>query len=282
MAIITISRGTLSGGESLAQCLSERMELPVLSREVIRDAASRYGIAENLLAQQMEKTPSVIQRRMVGGEERRLYLIAIQAALAERAQEGDFIYHGHAGHMLLKRHPSVLRVRLIAPMAYRIGIVRENQGLSEDDARKYIEHVDKCRTLWTELLYHVDWHDPSLYDLVINLGKVTLDTACALIDFTARTPDFQPTQEKKDRLADFVLACRIKLKLAQNDRTRGMQIDVRVEGQRALVSGKFLSSGPLSKGVQRSEADVMEVIREFPEIRKVSFDLNDAGLPVET
>lgn len=282
MAIITISRGTLSGGESLAQCLSERMELPVLSREVIRDAASRYGIAENLLAQQMEKTPSVIQRRMVGGEERRLYLIAIQAALAERAREGDFIYHGHAGHMLLKRHPSVLRVRLIAPMDYRIGIVRESQGLSEEDAKKYIEHVDKCRTLWTELLYHVDWHDPSLYDLVINLGNVTLDTACALIDFTARTADFQPTEEKKERLADFVLACRIKLKLAQNDRTRGMQIDVRVEGQRALVSGKYLSSGPLSKGVQRSEADVMEVIGAFPEIRKVSFDLNDAGLPVET
>jgi cytidylate kinase len=282
MAIITISRGTLSGGESLAQCLSERMDLPVLSREVIRDAASRYGIAENLLAQQMEKTPTVIQRRMVGGEERRLYLVAIQAALAERAQKTDFIYHGHAGHMLLKGLPSVLRVRLIAPMEYRIGIVRENQGLSEEDAIKYIEHVDKCRTLWTELLYHVDWHDPSLYDLVINLGAVSLETACALIDFTARTTDFQPSQETKDRLGDFVLSCRIKLKLAQNDRTRGMQIDVLVRDQVAHVSGKFLSSGPLSKGVQRSEADIMEVVREFREIRKVEFNLKDAGMPVET
>jgi len=282
MAIVTISRGTLSGGESLAQCLSERLNLPVLSREVVRDAASRYGIAESLLAQQMEKTPSVIQRRMVGGEERRLYLIAIQAALAERAQQGDFIYHGHAGHMLLKGVPSVLRVRLIAPMAYRIGIVRENQGLGEEDARKYIEHVDKCRTLWTELLYHVDWHDPSLYDLVINLGAVSLDTACAMIEFTVRTPDFQPTREKKDLLADFLLACRMKLRLAQNDRTRGMQIDVQVQGQRALVSGKFLSSGPLSKGVQRSEADILEVLREFPEVRTVTFDLKGAELPVET
>ncbi len=282
MAIITISRGTLSGGESLAQCLSERLELPVLSREVIRDAASRYGIAENLLAQQMEKTPTVIQRRMVGGEERRLYLIAIQAALAERAQEGAFIYHGHAGHMLLKGLPSVLRVRLIAPMEYRVGIVRESQGFSEEDAIKYIEHVDKCRTLWTELLYHVDWHDAALYDLVINLGAVSLETACALIDFTIQTPDFQPSEEKKERLADFTLSCRIKLKLAQNDRTRGMQIGVQVQGHLARVSGKFLSSGPLSKGVQRSEADIMEVIREFQEIRKVEFDLKDAGMPVET
>jgi hypothetical protein len=167
-------------------------------------------------------------------------------------------------------------------MEYRVRIVRENQGLSEEDAVKYIEHVDKCRTLWTELLYHVDWHDPALYDLVINLGAVSLETACALIDFTVGTPDFQPSEEKKDRLNDFVLSCRIKLKLAQNDRTRGMQIDVQVRDQLARVSGKFLSSGPLTKGVQRSEADIMEVVREFPEIRKVEFDFTDAGMPVET
>jgi cytidylate kinase len=281
MAIVTISRGTLSGGESLAQCLSERLGLPVLSREVIRDAASRYGIAENLLARQMEKTPTLIQRRMVGGEERRLYLVAVQAAIAERAQEGDFIYHGHAGHMLLQELPNVLRVRLIAPLDYRIGIVRENQGLSQEDARKYIDHVDKSRTQWTELLYNVDWHDPALYDLVVNLGAVGLETACALIDFTVRAPDFQETPEKKDILAQFVLACRIKLKLAQDDRTRGMQIDVHVHDTVASISGKFLSSGPLTKGIQRSENDIIEVVRAFPEIKNVEFNLKDAGIPVE-
>jgi cytidylate kinase len=281
MAIITISRGTLSGGESLARCLSERLNLPVLSREVIRDAASRYGIAADLLSHQMEKTPTVIQRRMVGGEERRLYLIALQAVLAERVQEGDFIYHGHAGHLLLQTLPAVLRVRLIAPLEYRIGIVRESQGLNEEDAKKYIAHVDKCRTQWTRLLYNVEWNDPSLYDLVINLGAVGLETACALIDFTVRTPDFQESPEKKEIRADFLLASRIRLKLAQNDRTRGMQVGVQVSGHTARISGKFLSSGPMSKGLQRSEADVMDVIRGFQEIKKVEFDLRDAGMPVE-
>jgi hypothetical protein len=61
-----------------------------------------------------------------------------------------------------------------------------------------------------------------------------------------------------------------------------MQIGVQVSGHTARISGKFLSSGPMSKGLQRSEADVMDVVRGFQEIKKVEFDLRDAGMPVES
>ena len=51
MAIITISRGTKSGGEKLAKCLSERLGWPAISREVIVETASQYGVSETLLFQ---------------------------------------------------------------------------------------------------------------------------------------------------------------------------------------------------------------------------------------
>jgi hypothetical protein len=35
MAIITISRGTMSGGESLAKCLSEKLSIPAVSPETL-------------------------------------------------------------------------------------------------------------------------------------------------------------------------------------------------------------------------------------------------------
>jgi cytidylate kinase len=282
MAIVTISRGTRSGGEALAECLSARMGIPAISREVIRDAASRYGIAEKLLAQQLERTPTLIQRRLGGFEERRLYLIAIQAAMAERAQKGDFIYHGHAGHLLLKKLPGVLKVRLVAPMAYRVRMVVEKQGLSQAEAAKYIEQVDKNRTLWTKFLYNVDWHDPCLYDVVLNLEFLSLDTACAMIERAVQQPEFQDKPERRKIIDAYALACQIQLKLAQDDRTKGMQIDVEVSDQVARIYGKFLSTGPLTTGLHRSEEDVMEVVRDFKEIRKVVFNLADAGIPVET
>jgi hypothetical protein len=234
---------------------------------VIRDAASRYGIAEKLLDQQLHKVPSLIQRRLGGNEERRMYLIAIQTALAERAQEGDFIYHGHAGHLLLKSLPGVFKVRLIAPMAYRV---------------RYIEQVDKNRTLWTKFLYSVDWLDPALYDVVINLEFLSFDTACSIIETGVQQPEFQDTPERKKVVDGYSLACQVKLKLAQDDRTRGMQIDVKVSDQVARINGKFLSTGPLTSGLHKSEEDVMEVVRQFKEIKKVEFNLVDAGIPVET
>jgi cytidylate kinase len=282
MAIVTISRGTLSGGEALATCLAGRLGIPAISREVIRDAASRYGIAEKLLDQQLHKVPSLIQRRLGGNEERRMYLIAIQTALAERAQEGDFIYHGHAGHLLLKRLPGVFKVRLIAPLAYRVRKVQEKQGLREEEAVRYIEQVDKNRMLWTKFLYNVNWQDPSLYDLLINMEFLSLDTACSMIEKGVQQPEFRDTPERKKIIDEYSLACQIQLKLAQADRTRGMQIDVQVSDQVAHINGKFVSTGPLSSGLNRSEEDVMEVVRRFKEIRKVEFNLVGAGIPVET
>jgi hypothetical protein len=78
------------------------------------------------------------------------------------------------------------------------------------------------------------------------------------------------------------LACRIQLKLAQEDRTRGMQIHVDVSGSVARIHGRFLSAGPLSTGLHRSEEDILEVVRSFEEIKKVEFNLADAGIPVES
>ena len=282
MAVVTISRGTLSGGEALAEKLAGRLSIPAISREVLRDAASRYGIAENLLDQQLHKVPSLIQRRFGGKEERRLYLVAIRTALAERAREGDYIYHGHAGHLLLRNLPGVFKVRLIAPMAYRVRMVKEKQGLSEEEAAKYIEQVDKNRTQWTKFLYDVDWLDPSHYDAVINLEFMSLDTACSMIETGVQQPEFQNSPERKKIVDAFVLACQIQLKLAQEDRTKGMQLDVEVSDHVARINGKFLSTGPLSTGLQRSEGDIMEVVRQFEEIKKVEFNLVDAGIPVET
>jgi len=282
MAIVTISRGTLSGGEALAESLSTRLGIPAISREVIRDAASRYGIAENLLDQQLHKVPSLIQRRLGSAEERRLYLVAIRTALAERAREGEYIYHGHAGHLLLKKLPGVFKVRLIAPVAYRVRMVKENQGLSVEEAAKYIEQVDKNRIQWTKFLYNVDWLDPSHYDVVINLEFMSLDTACSMIETAVQQPEFQNTPERKKIVDAFILACRIQLKLAQEDRTKGMQLDVEVSDHVARINGKFLSTGPLSTGLQRSEEDIIQIVRQFEEIKKVEFNLADAGIPVET
>jgi len=115
MAIITISRGTMSGGESLAKCLSEKLSIPAVSQEILQEASDRFGISQSLLLQQLEKTKGLIRGP---SSERGLYLTAINW-LWPKGPERAFVYYGHAGHLLMKGVPHVLKVQVIAPLNRR-------------------------------------------------------------------------------------------------------------------------------------------------------------------
>jgi len=280
MPIVTISRGTLSGGEALAHYLSEKSGYPTVSREVIKDAASLYGISESDISRQLLRKPKVIERLL--GEKRRLYLIALQSALVERDLKGSFIYHGHAGHLLLQEVPNVLKVRLVAPLEYRVKKVIEKNKLTQEDAIKYIEKVDEQRREWTKFLYNVDWTDPSLYDIVINLENFTLDTAGSMIMYALNQPEFKDTPEKHKIIENFALSCQIKAKLALNERTKGIDLEVETDEGKARIQGKLITTiGPFATGIRLSQAEIMKIAHSVPGVKEVKVYLKESPVAVE-
>ena len=48
MSIITISRGTFSGGKAIAECVAENLGYACVSREILSDAAETYGVSAEL------------------------------------------------------------------------------------------------------------------------------------------------------------------------------------------------------------------------------------------
>lgn len=285
MPIVTISRGTLSGGEALAQCLSERSGYPSMSREVIKDAASLYGISEAETFQQLMSKPKFIER--VLGEKRRLYIIALQSALAERALKGNFIYHGLAGHFLLQGVPSVFKVRLVAPMEYRVKTVMEKKNLSKEEARKYIDNIDDERRQWTRFLYHIDWTDPSLYDTVINIERMSLNTACTMIMSALNGPEFRDAPEKHLAIENFALASQIKAKLALNPRTRGIILEVEAHQGNVKITGKVITGkgltgfGPLDSIINRCKLDILEIAKAIPGVKEIEIELEELQVAIE-
>src|SRR5919109_2398640 len=144
MSIITISRGSASGGQALAERVAARLGWPCLSNEVIVEAARRYNVPEPELVRTFEKAPTFWEKLTAS---RRVYLTFVQAAMCEHAERGNLVYHGHAGHALLPGISHVLKVRLVAPLAYRISAVMErNSGLDRRGAVRYINQVDEERT----------------------------------------------------------------------------------------------------------------------------------------
>lgn len=266
MAIVTISRGSMSGGEALAQCLANNLGYPVLGREVLVEAATRLGVTENVLREKIQTSAGLFEKLTA---DRYVYLVALQSALADQCVSGDLIYHGNAGHFLLKDVPNVLRVRLIAPMAMRVRAVMKRQGLSAEAAQDYIRYVDQERIEWTKFVYGVDWRDPKNYDIIVNLRRVSLDSACAMISGVIKSSAYATTQEVKKKLTDFALACRVKVALVAKPVCHHCRFDisadngkVEINWQRA-VAGMTLKHPEVSEEELRQAAMAVEGVKEI-------------------
>ncbi|HKJ01113.1 MAG TPA: cytidylate kinase family protein [Longimicrobiales bacterium] len=239
MPIITISRGSGSGGQVLAEGVAQRLGYDVVSREEIVREAARFGAPEDGLRRALLRPPGLWDRF---NHERRRYLAFVQAALAERVRGGQVVYHGNAGHLLLPGIDHVVCVRLIAPLEFRVRMLRERSGMTEDEALDHIHEVDRQRERWTLFLYGVDWLDPHLYDLSINLRTLEVEDAVDLVAVLSRAARFQPTEASRRSLEDLVLASRVRAALAADPRTASAEVRVRAEGGEVVLAGRLRST----------------------------------------
>ena len=209
MAIITISRGSLSGGRALAECLSSRLGYPNVGREVLQEAAEALGASEEALRGKFETTPGLWSRITKAREK---YVLAVQTSLAEWCTRGNLVYHGLSGHHLLKGLPGILKIRLIAPMETRVkAFLETHPQMTAAQARDFIEDLDQDRARWVRVMYDADVADTSLYDLTIKLKRHTIESACETIVTAAAQPRFQITDEVEAEIFAFAAACRDRL-----------------------------------------------------------------------
>ena len=94
MAIITISRGTHSGGKTVAEDLAVCLGYPCVSREEIFNAAREFGVPENELSSALVKPPGFLLQ----SPGKRIAIInIIRAALLRMSRGGNLVYHGFPG-----------------------------------------------------------------------------------------------------------------------------------------------------------------------------------------
>lgn len=261
MAIICICRGTNSGGRAVAECLAERLDYPILGREVVQEAAAKLGVPASSLEEKLGDRPSLWGRFSTM---RRTYIVAVQAALAERAVGGNLVYHGLTGGLLMRGAPAVFCLRLIAPLENRVKVVREQTGMSAAEARAYIREVDTARMRWVEVMYGEDVMDPALYDLVINLATLTVEGSCEIVARALRGPELTITDGVRARLEAFSLACQVKLALAGDAELGSLELDAEAEDGLVSISGE----APLRKSGRTGER-IVELARAVPGVRQV-------------
>ncbi len=255
MSVITISRGTFCGGKMLAECLASHLGYRCIDRDVIVEKAAVYGVSQDDLRQALLKPPGFLDRFQ---HKKYVYLALIQAALAEEVRTGRVVYHGNAGHLLLKGGAVILRVRIIAPLNFRIRMAQERLEKSAAEVVSYIKRMDQERQRWTHYLYGVDWGDPSLYDLVVNLEHMDIPQACSIIAFTTMQKCYEFTPECQATLNDLALASRVRASLAINSPTSHLELEVTSNSGLVSIQGRLSDMNEIEE-IERIASGVVGV-----------------------
>jgi cytidylate kinase len=261
MAIITISRGTFSGGIAVAEKLSQKLGYPCISKEIILDAAEEFGIPEDKLVAAMEKPP----RSWLEAPEKKIaHLNYVRYALLKRARKNGLVYHGYAGHLLLGDMAHVMRVRIIADMEYRIKAAMEKENLNRKEAVSMIKKLDKHSQNWTRFLYGVEWQDPALYDVVINLDCISIESAVEIVSQMTELDDFKPDENSILALNNQVLSSMVWASLTKDDRTNNSDLHVVSENGVVRISGSTSSENSFKAidEITRGVEGVKEVVNE--------------------
>ncbi len=260
MAIITISRTLFSGGEQIAQEVSEKLGYPCLRRkELILGAVEYFDFEEAKLVEAMAEPPKVWQRDR---DKRDAHFNLIRATFLKKCEKGmGLIYHGYSGQELIRNVSHVLRVLVIADENYRIETAKREAGLDPEEALKQIKANDKKFNKWTRHMYGFEWKDPSLYDLVFNLGRMSMDSAVETILEIIDRGDFTPTDASRQEFADELLASLVWSAITQNDELSTSYLETTAKQGRVVITGTARSAKIL-----RNITEVAESVEGVSEV----------------
>ncbi len=186
---ITISRQLGSLGSLIAQMVAQRLGYRMVWRELINQAARRACVPEVALA-------TIDDLGLLGirpsSQARAAYQRAVRQVMEELVAEGGVVIVGRAGQVILRGHPDVLHVQVVAPAAVRAERLARRQNISIEAALAQVTASDRTRRNYLRRYYHARWDDPLLYDVVVNTERLTPAAATELICLAAMQPQRRP------------------------------------------------------------------------------------------
>lgn len=172
--------------EALQSSAAAPTEPSVTQREIFvyDELAAMMMQADGLTREEaMAKTIAMEQRTEKASDYREL----VRQVIREYAEMGDVVIVGRGGQVLLRDFAGVLRVRICASEAVRIPRIMERLKVDAEEAERQVRQSDRERARYHKHFYGVDWQDPTLYDLMLNTDRLTLDKATELVMAAART-----------------------------------------------------------------------------------------------
>ena len=181
--IITLNREFESGGNEIAQKVAKKLGIQYYDKFLITAAAKETGIEER----RVEATDERLESRFEYSQaEAAFYFTSAKAPMPTGAQvaeiqfdlirklaeKGPCVFVGRCANHLLQDRDDVLDVFIHAGFEYRLQRAIQKLGLPEKRAVRVLKATDRARQAYYRNYTGCDWHDPSLYHLVLNPDRL--------------------------------------------------------------------------------------------------------------
>ncbi|MBF0536899.1 MAG: response regulator [Nitrospirae bacterium] len=264
MPIISLFSGCHYSNEfieagSIERALINKLGLTaLLERDVIEETSRRFNVPTKKLMRALYHTPSVFNDFT---HEKQRHLAYIQLILAERLRGDNLLVKGFVAHLVADTISHVLKVCVIADIQYRKTILMQAEKLWEKEALAAIQGYDNEINQLTQYLFNKNPWEPSLYDILIPLDKVSLEEALTIISENLQKDVLQTTPQSQQAVEDFILASQVNLALVEEGH------DVKVSASKGDV---LITIDKHTLRLKKLEGDLIRIAQPLPGVKNVS------------
>jgi cytidylate kinase len=197
MAVITISRQFGAGGITLGKMIAEKLGYSFADTEIIKMVAEMANVSTNFV-ETVEKeaggkfsklinrlvSKPLMERVLKDGHgyiDEEIYLDYLVLIIARLADEGNVVILGRGSQYILNDHPDAYHFLLINEFENRVNFMQERYQLSQARAAQVVRSEDKRRLNLYRKLHKTDYDKPSLYHMVLNMNKISLEKSMELV-----------------------------------------------------------------------------------------------------
>ncbi|MBC8462718.1 MAG: cytidylate kinase-like family protein [Deltaproteobacteria bacterium] len=198
MAVITISRQFGAGAWTLGERLSKRLGYRYVHSDMIKEVAAKVDVSSDQVRVLEERGPSNLLKfldklvaasyveRIISDKYRfvdeKTYVNVVRSIIQELYKQGNVVIIGRGSQYVLKDFADTWHLLLVGDLQYRIRSVMDKFKLNEHEAEKAIKRRDQIRARFLRFFSENESHDdPLLYDLVLNMRKISMEKAENLV-----------------------------------------------------------------------------------------------------
>jgi cytidylate kinase len=237
MAILTISRHHGSSGKEIGEEVAGEIGYKYVDREqILADIRTKGQDWEKWEKEFEEHHPTIWEKYDWSF---RGFVALQQSLILDYALKDKAVIMGRGGNFLLKEIPSVLKVRIEAPLDARIDHIQNRESMDRSTATLMIKKMDKESKGFIGTVYGADWNVHTYYDIIFNTAAQSKATVIASIKAAIAEKEQYNTEEVKKLLKIKAAAAAVKAGILTNSKFFIPTLDVRpsTDGDTIVLRG---------------------------------------------